>query len=98
VFLLEVPGAYAELHPAAADLVDLRDRDGQRAGVAERRGGDEGAEPDPPSLRGQHAQRHPRVARRADDAAECPVVVGAEEPVEPQVLRRFRGRDQLFVG
>jgi hypothetical protein len=85
--------------PTAAHLVDLRDRDRQDAGIAEGRGADERAEPDPLGVTGQTRQRDPRVGR-AGQAVRVPhheVVVGTEERVEPALLRLAGDRQQIVV-
>jgi hypothetical protein len=75
-------GAQAQLDPAA-HRVDLSDRDRQQAGVAERRGGDEGAEPDALRVAGQTGQGDPRVGRPGQAVAgHGEEVVRAEEPFE----------------
>ena len=84
------PAPSAELHAAAAYLVDARDGDRERTRVPEGRRGDQRPEPDPAGLDGEAGQGGPGVGRPglAGAAAELQVVVGAEERVEAEVLRR----------
>ena len=63
VLAVEPARAQAELDPAAAHLVDLRDRDRERAGEPEGRRGHQRAEPDRVGVAGQAGQRHPGVGR-----------------------------------
>jgi hypothetical protein len=85
VLLLEPAGTYSEFDAAAAHFVDLGYRDGQRAGVAERCRGDQGAQPDRRRLTGDAAQRHPGVGRPGlAVTAHRQVVVGTEERGKPQ--------------
>ena len=80
--------------------VHLRDGDGQRPGVAERRGRDQGAEPDGRGLAGQPGERDPGVggAGQAVAAAHRQVVVGAEERAVPALLGRPGHGEQVVVG
>ena len=93
------PGADAELDPAAAHLVDLGDRDGQRSGQPEGGRGHQRAQPDPAGLPGQPGQRQPRVGRSGQPvAAHRQVVVGPEEGVEAGLLGTPGDGEQVVVG
>jgi hypothetical protein len=63
VLLLEPPGTEAEFDAAAAHLVYLGHRDGQRPGQPEGGRGHHGAKPNAARLHGEAAQRYPGVRR-----------------------------------
>jgi hypothetical protein len=92
-------GAEAQLDAAAAHLVDLRHRDGERARMAEGGRGHQRAQPDALGVSGQAGQRDVRVggAREPGDAAHLQVVVRAEEGVEAQLLGQARHGEQIVV-
>ena len=99
VLRAEPAGAETELHPAAAHVVDLGDRDRQRAGIPERGRAHQRAQPDARSLEGQARQRYPGVGRAGQpaDVAHLEVVVGPEERVEAEILGRLRHPEQCLV-
>src|SRR5690606_35357687 len=70
-----------------------------RSRQAERRAGDQRAEPDRGGLAGEAGQRDPGVARPGlAVAAHGEVVVGAEERIEPQQLALLGDREEVVVG
>ena len=84
MFGFEPTGAESEFDPPAAHFVDLGHGDGQRAGIAERRRRDQGAQPDRRRLAGDPAQRHPGVGRTGMSvAAHRQIMVGPEERGKP---------------
>ena len=98
MLLFEPPGADAEFDASTAHFVYLGHRDGQRAGVPERRRGDQRAQPDRRRLAGDAAQRHPGVGRaRLPVTAHRQVVVGTEERGKSQRFRRSRDRELVGV-
>ena len=85
-------GAEAELDPAAAHLVDARDRDRERARVPEGGRGDQRARAGScwSRRRGRRGWSRRRTVRaRPDPSPILQVVVGAEERVEAEVFRRL---------
>ena len=96
---LEPARADAELDPAAAHLVDLRDRDRQRPGQPEGGRRHQRAQPDPAGLPGQPGEGHPGVGRSGQAvAAHRQVVVGPEEGVEAGLLGAPGDGEQVVVG
>jgi hypothetical protein len=99
VLVGEPARADAQLHPAAAHLVDLRDRDGQRAGEPEGTGRHQGPQSDPAGLAGEPGEGDPGVGRAGESvAAHGQVVVGPEEGVEAGLLGAPRDGEQVVVG
>ena len=95
---LEPAGPDAELHPAAAHLVDLRDRDRQGSGQPEGGRRHERAEPDPGGLAGQSGEGHPGVGRPGQAVpAHRQVVVGPEEGVEAGLLGAPGDGEEIVV-
>ena len=96
---LEPARADAQLDPTAAHLVDLGDRDRQRAGQPEGGRRHQGAQADPAGLAGQPGQGHPRVGRPGQAVpAHRQVVVGPEEGVEAGLLGAPGDGEQVVVG
>ena len=92
-------GAEAQLHPATAHLIDLRDAQRERPGKTERGRGDERAQPDRRCLSGQPGQGDPRVGgpRARVTLADAHVVVGTEERLETKRFGGPRDAKQIVV-
>src|SRR5262249_50880548 len=93
------PGAQAELDAATAHRVDLRHRDRERAGLAERHRRHERTEPEARGVAREPGEGHPGVGRAREPGAaeEAGVVVGTEEGVEAERFGALRERALLVV-
>jgi hypothetical protein len=91
-------GAQADFDPATAHLVDGRDDFRQVAGVSERHGRDQGAQPDPVRVASETRDDRPGVGGRlAGGPGEARVVVGAEQGFEPVGFCSFGDGDLVAV-
>jgi hypothetical protein len=98
VFGLVPAGAEAELHPAAADVVDGGRFAGQHRRLAEGHRRHHRAEEDSPRVPGKRGEDRPRLERLALLAADGHQVVTAEDPREAGGLGGQRKREELIVG
>lgn len=99
MLVLEPAGTQPQVDAATAHGVDLRDADGEGAGVAEGGGGDQRAEPDGRRLTSQAGQGDPRVGGAGQPvAAHCEVMVGSEEGTVAEFLRGCGDPEEVVVG
>lgn len=100
VLVLEPARAEPEVHSATGHPVHLRDRDGEQAGVPERRCGHECAEPDRRRLPRQPGECDPRIRRPRQPVRTThgEVVIGPEERGIPAILGTSRDGQLVVVG
>ena len=99
VFFVEPARPDPEVDAPAAHRVHLGHRDRQRSRIAERRGGDQGAEPDGGRFAGDGTQGHPGVGRSGQAVtAHRDIVVGAEERGVAEFFGLLGHRELVGVG
>jgi orotate phosphoribosyltransferase len=99
VFIFKPPGADPKLNSATRHLIDLGDGNCEWARKSKCRGRDESAETNRARFPSEARQGHPRVGRprHAVAFAHFHVVVGPEEPVEPEIFGLAGDAKQIVV-